>query len=242
MTRWWREQRQYHGLAAAARLLARELWDFLRDSTPERRRARYGDLDYDFDTGANTTSGGVRWQTRLRGLAAGSYYQPADPALFRETLRAAIARDNSARFTFVDLGCGKGRALLMAAELPFQRVIGVELLPELYRVALENVDKALARTDDAALACRDVKAVLGDARDFEFPAGPLVLFMFNPLPEAALKQVIDELERSLSEESRELRVLYHNPVLEHVLAGRAGLRRVKGDLRYAIYSNDVKSS
>jgi SAM-dependent methyltransferase len=29
--------------------------------------------------------------------------------------------------TFIDLGCGKGRALLIAARLPYRRVIGVEI-------------------------------------------------------------------------------------------------------------------
>jgi len=44
---WWREQADANGLTGAASLLARNLWGFVRDSTPERRRSRYGDMDYD---------------------------------------------------------------------------------------------------------------------------------------------------------------------------------------------------
>ena len=44
-------------------------------------------------------------------------------------------------FTFIDIGSGKGRTLLMASDYPFRRIIGVELLPELHRIAQENVRK-----------------------------------------------------------------------------------------------------
>src|SRR5215472_14564615 len=43
-------------------------------------------------------------------------------------------------YAFLDLGCGKGRALLLASEFNFREVIGVELNPELAATALRNVD------------------------------------------------------------------------------------------------------
>ncbi len=107
------------------------------------------------------------------------------------------------------------------------------MLPELHHIALQNV--ALYQTSHAAVA--PIECICKDARDYEFPAGPLVVFLFNPLPEAALDQVISNLERSLASDQRPLCVLYHNPVLDHVLATRAGLHRAEGDLQYAIYTN-----
>jgi SAM-dependent methyltransferase len=42
-------------------------------------------------------------------------------------------------FTFVDIGCGKGRALFIAAEFPFRRIVGAELAVELAQIARANV-------------------------------------------------------------------------------------------------------
>jgi len=44
-----------------------------------------------------------------------------------------------------------------------------------------------------------------------------MLFLFNPFPEPGLKSVIENLERSLRDHPRKVYVLYHNPLLEHVL-------------------------
>src|SRR5512147_1672880 len=91
------------------RAVLADLWYFLRDSTPERRRARFGDLDFDFDRHVDTTASNLAAGTRLAGAAAGAGYQPTDPALFRQMMDQ-LPIDFS-RFTFLDLGSGKGRAL-----------------------------------------------------------------------------------------------------------------------------------
>jgi tRNA G46 methylase TrmB len=66
-----------------------------------------------------------------------SPYQPTEPALFREMMaRLPIEFD---RFTFVDIGSGKGRTLLMASEYPFWKIVGVELIAELHDAAEENI-------------------------------------------------------------------------------------------------------
>ncbi len=120
-----------HGLLNTLNTFLREGWYFLRDSTPSRRRQRYGDLDFDWERRVNTTAGSVGWCTRPRGLLAGSFYQPSEPVLFREMV-GGLPIDCS-EFTFIDVGSGKGRALLLAADYPFRRIIGVEVPPELHR-------------------------------------------------------------------------------------------------------------
>ena len=42
-------------------------------------------------------------------------------------------------FAFVDVGAGMGRAVLLASELSFREVVGVELNPALARIARKNV-------------------------------------------------------------------------------------------------------
>jgi SAM-dependent methyltransferase len=225
----WREAAQHAGAWGATRELTGDLWYWLRDSTPERRRARYGDIEYDFESGANTTAANVGWRTRLLAAVAGAPYQPSEPALFHAMIRALPLRP--AEFTFVDIGSGKGRALLLAAEHGFRDVAGVELVPELHAIAVENIRQWQA----ADRSGRRIVAQLGDAREFDFPAAPLVVYLFNPLPEAALRAVIARLERSLAQAPRAVYILYHNPLLERVLAAAAGFERLDGTHQYVVY-------
>ena len=207
---WWREQASVKGAAAATSLLVWKLWSFARESTPERRRRRYGDMEYDWEHRVNTTSGTVSWRARLLGLFH-SPYQPTEPALFQEMMASLPIEFD--QFTFIDLGSGKGRTLLMASEYPFMRIIGVELLPELHQIAQEN----LASYKSESQKCFTLEAVCGDATDFPFPAEPVVLYLFNPLPEAGLRQVLRNIERSARADSRTVYLVYHNPQLDRVL-------------------------
>lgn len=212
MSEWWSSQLRARGFWGAGRQLLRELWEFARDSTPERRRSRYGDMDYDWEQRVDTTSGTVGWRERLLGQFH-SLYQPSDPAMFREMM-AALPIDFQ-EFTFIDIGSGKGRTLLMASEYPLEKIVGVELLPQLHRIAEANIAGLAARKPTAAVS--RIESVCADAREFVFPDKPLVVYLFNPLPEAALRRVIQNLEDSWRKSPRTIWIVYHNPVMENVL-------------------------
>ena len=227
---WWTDQRACHGWAVSLRILLAELWGFVRESMPEQRRRRYGDVEYDWDHGVDTTSATVGWRGRLLGVFH-SPYQPSEPGLFHEMLQALPA--DFSGFTLIDLGSGKGRALLMASDYPFRKIIGVELLPELHRVASENLRKYASEKQK----CRILEAQWGDAREFNFPADPIVLYLFNPLPEASLGAVVRNLEQSLRQYPRKVFILYHNPLLEKVLAASPVLKRTGGTHQYSVYES-----
>jgi hypothetical protein len=227
---WWRGQRQHNGIIASLRALSSELRGFVRDSTPEQRRRRYGDVEYDWDHRVDTTSATVGWRNRLLGMFH-SPYQPTEAALFHEMMQALPTDFDG--FTFIDLGSGKGRTLLMAADYPFRRIVGVELLPELHHTACENLRKYASQTQK----CFAVETRCEDAREFEFPAEPTVLYLFNPLPEAGLAGTLQSLEKTLSVHPRKVFVLYHNPILEHVLAASPVLKRTGGTHQYSVYES-----
>src|SRR5271169_3671143 len=126
---WVRETVRVRGVGGAFRYYTLGAFELLRDLTPGRRRSRYGDIDYDFDHGVDTSWATVTLQTRIRELLSGGQYQPSEPELFREIMGALPVKPDG--FTFIDLGSGKGRTLLMASDFAFGRVIGVELLAEL---------------------------------------------------------------------------------------------------------------
>ncbi|MFY9845154.1 MAG: hypothetical protein WAK23_18745 [Terriglobales bacterium] len=224
----WQEQSRANGAARAASLLAVNLWGFVRDSTPERRRQRYGDMEYDWEHRVNTTSGTVGWRARLLGQFH-SPYQPTEPSLFQEMMSSLpIAFD---QFTFVDLGSGKGRTLLMASEYPFRKIVGVELIAELHRAAEQNILEYRSPTQ----RCRHIESLLGDATEFEFPEEELLLYLFNPLPESALLEVIARLKKSLEQAPRPVWVVYHNPLLGPVLDISGFLEKTGGTTQYSVY-------
>jgi SAM-dependent methyltransferase len=247
---WWTNAAGYEGRLAATRRLVGVLWEFARDSTPERRKVRFGDADYDWDYRVNTTSGAVGWRDRLLGMFH-SEYQPTDPAAFREmldglqqTLAQSSTSDHGTHnlenftlsdFTFVDLGSGKGRTLLMASDHPFRRIVGVELIPALHQIAEENV--RLYKSESQK--CFALETICADATTFPFPEGPLVVFLFNPFGEAGMRQAVANLEQSLSARPRPVYVLYHNPLLEHTLSESGALRKIVGAQQYSLFSSVV---
>jgi len=228
VARWWRETLATRGLFAGLHLLAALAGQFVLDSLPSRRRQRFGDVDYDWDHRVDTTGATVGWRDRLLGLLH-SPYQPTEPVLFQEML--ASLKIDFRDFVFIDIGSGKGRTLLMASDYPFRRIVGVELLPELHRVAQENIRKYKSDSQ----RCFALESICADAREFIFPPEPTVLYLFNPLPEPGLVQLLANLEHSLREHPRPVFVIYHNMVLEHVLVGNAWLRKLGGTHQYASY-------
>jgi SAM-dependent methyltransferase len=227
----WQETRKRKGALAAAREIGADLWEFLRESTPERKRLRYGDIEYDWDHQVDTTAATVTTRGRLIAALSGAPYQPTDPQAFRKML-TAVGIDFR-EYTFLDLGSGKGRTLLMASEFPFRRIIGVELLPELHAIAEKNV----AAYASAEQKCHAIETVCADAREYEFPDQPLLLYLFNPLPAAALEIVIGNMRQSLGQKPRPVRLIYHNPQWERVLGDSGFLFKVDGTFQYSVYSN-----
>ena len=232
---WVREAVRVRGFLGALQYYCAGLLEVLRDLTPERRRSRYGDIEYDFDHGVDTTWATVSLRTRLRELLSGGQYQPTEPELFDRILQNVPVDADG--YTFIDLGSGKGRTLLMASDYPFRRIIGIELLAELDAIARENI----ARYQSENQMCFAVEAHVGDAREFRFPADPTVLYLFNPFPEHVLRTVLDNLRESLRASPRPVFVVYHNPLHERVFAGCDWLHPVVRTSQFAIYRADRRS-
>jgi predicted RNA methylase len=223
---WWRDNARWRGILPTTRFFLMELKDFLRDSTPSRQRQRYGDIDFDWEHRVDTTEATVSFRNRLLGVFH-SAYQPTAPEAFHEMI-GQLAIDYT-RFTFIDLGSGKGRTLLMASEYPFRRILGVELLPELHYIAQDNIAKYKGGVGNR------VQSICADARKFDFPPDPTVLFLFNPFPQTVLEEVLKQLMKSLAEHERTVYLIYHNPVLELVLANKPGLKMFRRADQYSIF-------
>lgn len=126
-------------------------------------------------------------------------------------------------FTFIDIGAGKGKLLLMAAAYPFRRVIGIELAPGLCRIAERNV----AVFKPHATGCRDLEVIEADALACELPPGPLVCLMQNPFEMALLGEALDRLAAQARARPDPVYIVYANmrrvSEMDPVLATRPGL-------------------
>jgi predicted RNA methylase len=236
-----REEAQELGWLRALTSLTARLAGVLRDSLPDRRRMRYGDIQYDLEHNVNTTWANVGFLTRLREALIGATYQTTDPVIFTEAMEMLKGRSDFQvppfggncefeQFTFIDLGSGKGRVLLMAAEYPFRRIIGVELLPELQQVARENLRRAAQLESRFELIC-------GDARELEFADEPLVVFLFNPFPARVVRTVMRNLQASLQASPRPVFIVFHNALHEAEFAAAPALKRLGGTHQFVVYGN-----
>lgn len=112
-------------------------------------------------------------------------------------------------YDFVDLGSGKGRALMLASKFGFHRVTGVEFSPVLHQRAVKNLDAAKGVWPNVD----SIKLICGDAGDFVPPLRPLVLFMFNPFGAFVMARVLEQW-RKLEQAGHDFWILYKNP--EHI--------------------------
>jgi SAM-dependent methyltransferase len=176
------------------------------------------------------TSGEVSLQELGLTHPEHSHYTPAGWLTLRHILRNSdIARDD----VFLDLGSGKGRAVLVAAQYPFKRVIGVEISRDLHTIATANIRRNMHR-----LACRNIELVNRDVLEFEVPEDVTVTFLFNPFTGRTFISMIERILQSIDARPRPVTLIYINPV-EHeslLATGRAELiraneRRVGSEFR-----------
>jgi SAM-dependent methyltransferase len=125
------------------------------------------------------------------------------------------------QFSFIDVGSGKGRALLLASGYPFREVVGVEISAELDRIARANIARYTGPGPRAPIT-----SVHGDAANFSWPPEPLLVYLWNSFTEPVMEQFIRNLELSLRQMPRQLYLVYIHPELETLLSGLPWLIRL----------------
>jgi SAM-dependent methyltransferase len=116
------------------------------------------------------------------------------------------------RYSFVDIGAGKGRAMLVASRLGFRQVIGIELNPTMADVAQANLDHWVAthESDETSARVAPVRLMEQDALEFDFPAGPCVAFLFHPFEAPLMRRLLRRMEAQFKARAGALDVLYVN--------------------------------
>ena len=165
-----------------------------RSHTVARRRAA-SDRAFDAARSVDTAA----WVRRVDlvtdspNRAHADRYQPSSVEEFEQLVdKLSVVPEE---FVFVDYGSGKGRVLMLAADLGFKQVIGVEFSPPLHRIAQANI---ATLGEDAAR----IETVLLDAEEFEPPLEPLVLYFFNPFAAPVMRGVLMRVRASLERRPR----------------------------------------
>ncbi len=150
-----------------------------------------------------------------------AYYGVA-PSILRTLIdhwRATRPSAHITDYTFLDIGSGKGRAVMIASELPFRSVIGVELNAEMARIARENLHlwNSEHQADPTAGAVAPIRIANDDALVLELPATPTLVFLFHPFEAPVLKAFLRRIEAAFASRPGTLDILYvnaeHGPTL-----------------------------
>jgi hypothetical protein len=206
--------RSHHGwLLVLARIAARRFRP-LRPLTSRleasmERRADRENIEYDRRFGTDTFD-----RVRLADIGAerGTGYDlegygtcPMNESHFREIVR--LLPVDIGEFTFFDVGSGKGKAVLLASDHPFRRIIGVELSDVLHGIAERNLGAYSSRRDKQP----QVELRCADFLKYTLPDDPLVFFLNNPFPYSIAEPAIAHIERSFTAHPRPMIVVYRKP-------------------------------
>ena len=116
----------------------------------------------------------------------------------------------------LDIGCGKGSALLVLARYPFARVDGVEISEELIEIARENLRR---------MRVRNSMLFHSDAAAFDGYDRYTFYYLYNPFPPAVMAETMGGISESLKRRPRKAILVYTNPK-DCGPIERAGFRRV----------------
>ncbi|MDZ4761705.1 MAG: class I SAM-dependent methyltransferase, partial [Alphaproteobacteria bacterium] len=124
------------------------------------------------------------------------------------------------RASFIDLGCGKGRAMAVALEFPFRAIIGLEMNASLVATALANA-AIVRRSHPNSPEWRVLRA---DATAPEAPEGDIVYFLANPFGRGPMEQLLAHIQKQMAP-GRRIFVVYENPVQGLVFDNDPGFSR-----------------
>jgi SAM-dependent methyltransferase len=134
-------------------------------------------------------------------------YEPANVDVLHHLFRSLPFRHED--YHLVDVGCGKGRTLMVGSEYPFKAITGIELSPVACRIAENNLTHN-TRRDEAK--CTAIEVRCENAVDFTVPPGHLLVTLYNPFLGATFEKCIEHLHHAtLAEPGRRLWLAYINP-------------------------------
>ncbi len=163
-------------------------------------------------------------------------YQPTRVRDMRKLLSSV---DLPTDGVFVDLGCGKGKILLLAASHGFRRVVGVEISPRLCEIANENIRRYRAKVG----ADLDIEVLLANVLDYAVGPEDSVFYFFRPFDLSIMESVLSKIVASVRSHQREAWLIFSNFEYDELFDAHPVFRRHStvqyGGARFVVFSNQV---
>jgi SAM-dependent methyltransferase len=216
------------------------LWETLKSGTlrlvhemhdlasSHRQNLHPFDLKYGTDTGGIICAGAL--DIADEKVVHAKRYQAAIGEVFIGILNELPIRYDE--FLFIDLGSGKGRALLLASQFPFKGIVGIELSPTLHTIACRNIQ--IYRDD--LQCCHRIHSVCEDVARYQMPPVKEVFYLFDPFDDQVMRTVLRNIEESLRRVPRDIYIIYLKPSHRDVFDQATFLRVANDAGRYVIYN------
>jgi SAM-dependent methyltransferase len=169
-------------------------------------------------------------------IARGTTHEPTDltayygvaPSILRALLdlwlRELHPLATIERTVFLDIGAGKGRAMLVASEYPFLRVEGIELNPKLADIAHRNI--SMWETTQQSTMLAPLLLHEDDATRMPLPQEPLLAHLFHPFEDRLLRRFLRHVEKDLTANPRPFDLVYVNAEHDSLLDKHPALERL----------------
>ena len=201
----------------------------LKSLTPSYRAARNRarEFDEEFDRKSGVDTSGIVYPSKSSVVGDnwiyGIRYEAINPAFFAQAIEELCIPYEE--FVFIDFGSGKGRALLLAAGLPFKRIIGIEYCDVFNRIARQN----LLRYPNASKVCKNIDLVCMDAAEYSLPNEPLLLFFYNPFGRIVMEKMVKNIADSFQSNRRRIVIVYLTPEHADLWDHVCFLKRIRPD-------------
>ena len=147
-------------------------------------------------------------------------YMPVSYELLEEVFTQLDQLTNKPINHFLDIGCGKGRAMCVAAHKGFSKITGIDLSKKLCEVAKQN-----CRTTQEKIPAAKFEIINNDAFYYDIPEDVDCIFMFNPFDEIIMSGVANNIHESLRQYPRTMKIIYVNP-LHKTLFTNTGFKEI----------------
>ncbi|CAN5484021.1 hypothetical protein BH09BAC3_BH09BAC3_33990 [soil metagenome] len=173
----------------------------------ERRNRRY-DAVFEVDTAGYIPTS--KQEFIGENIKSAIYYYPAnEPSLHLVFRFLGNRKVDFTKFTFIDLGCGKGKPLLIASSYPLKSIVGVEASVSTSKIAGENISKY----KNVKQKCSDITVQNADIFQYLLPEENLIILLSNPFDRDSplYTELLNKIEAHGSLTGKKIFIIYYCP-------------------------------
>jgi SAM-dependent methyltransferase len=158
-------------------------------------------------------------------------YMPASYILMEKTFAAVNKHPHNK--TFLDIGCGKGRTLFVAAAYGFDSISGIEFF-----VPYCDYAKAQIAAHQHEYPAASFSVTCADAATYIIPDAVQTIFFYNPFDDFIMKKVVALIVKSLERVYRPLFIIYLSPLYKQLFINE-GFKEIYHTSRFGYLEGSV---